>query len=90
MGVNEHAPNQIASAAFAIRARHCASERYAGEREEVLNEAGFTAAERQIRGWPGYAETAAHEVARLAARLGVASIAYKDEGGRFGSGASSP
>jgi diaminopropionate ammonia-lyase len=62
------------------------SERYAGEREEVLNEAGFTAAERQIRGWPGYAETPLTKLPRLAARLGVASIAYKDEGGRFGLG----
>jgi diaminopropionate ammonia-lyase len=60
------------------------TEAYGRVREQILNDAGFTAAEHEIRRWPGYAETLLLQLPRLAARLGVASIAYKDEGGRFG------
>ena len=60
------------------------TEAYGNARAEILNEAGFTAAAQEIRRWPGYAVTPLWKLPKLAARLGVASIAYKDEGGRFG------
>ncbi|MCE1235881.1 MAG: diaminopropionate ammonia-lyase [Hyphomicrobiales bacterium] len=39
-----------------------------------------------IRSWPGYAATPLVSLPKLAEDIGVASIAYKDEGGRFGLG----
>ena len=59
-------------------------EAYGTTRATVLNEAGFAAAEREIRSWPGYSETALRSLPGLAARLGIATLAYKDESGRFG------
>ena len=59
---------------------------YGSARERILNEAGFRAADEEIRRWPGYAETPLHRLPGLAARLGVAAIHYKDECGRFGLG----
>jgi len=60
------------------------AELYGTERGRILNEAGFVAAEREIRSWPGYAETPLHELAGLASRLRIASLTYKDESARFG------
>jgi diaminopropionate ammonia-lyase len=60
------------------------AEPYGSERSRILNEAGFAAAEREISRWPGYAETPLHALPRLAARLRIAALAYKDESGRFG------
>ena len=60
------------------------TETYGGARARILNEAGFTAAEREIRSWPGYAETPLRNLPALAARLGIAALAYKDESRRFG------
>jgi diaminopropionate ammonia-lyase len=60
------------------------AEPYGSERGRILSEAGFGAAEREIRGWPGYAETPLHHLPRLAARLRIAALAYKDESARFG------
>ena len=60
------------------------AEPYGGVRELILNHEGFAAAEREISRWPGYAQTPLHSLPNLASRLGVASIRYKDERGRFG------
>jgi diaminopropionate ammonia-lyase len=60
------------------------AEPYGHARGNILNEAGFAAAEREIRSWPGYAETPLTRLPNLAARLGVGGLAYKDESGRFG------
>ena len=46
----------------------------------------FGAAEREIPQWPGYAPTPLREMDRLADKLGLAGILYKDESGRFGLG----
>ncbi len=59
-------------------------EPYGAERASILDEAGFAAAEREISSWPGYAPTPLHRLPGLAARLGLAELRYKDEGGRFG------
>ena len=60
------------------------AEPYGNARERILNQAGFLAAEQEITRWPGYAETPLRHLPGLAARLGVAALHYKDEGGRFG------
>ena len=58
----------------------------ANGRTEVLSLAAFAEAKREITSWPGYAPTPLRRLKRLAARAGVAEIAYKDEAGRFGLG----
>ena len=50
----------------------------------VLSAEGFAAAEREITSWPGYALTPLVALPGLARFLGVASLRYKDERGRFG------
>ena len=60
------------------------TEPYGSRRARTLNDLGFAAAEREIGRWPGHAETPLRSLPALAARLGVAALAYKDEGGRFG------
>lgn len=52
----------------------------------VLNVETAVAAAREIESWPGYEPTPLHGLTRLAEECGVASIDYKDEGGRFGLG----
>jgi diaminopropionate ammonia-lyase len=59
-------------------------EGYGAGRAAILSEAGFAAAEHEISRWPGYAPTALRALPRLAARLGVAELHYKDESTRFG------
>jgi len=60
------------------------SEPYGSARSEVLNAAGFSAAQSEISSWPGYAPTPLRCLPGLAARHGVAAVHYKDEGERFG------
>ena len=40
----------------------------------------------EISSWPGYHPTPIHNLDHLAGELGLKSISYKDEGGRFGVG----
>jgi len=61
-----------------------ATEPYGPARSEILNDAGFSAAQSEICEWPGYAPTPLRALPGLARRLGVASVHYKDEGERFG------
>jgi diaminopropionate ammonia-lyase len=61
-----------------------AAEAYGPARAQVLSQAGFDAAEREIRQWPGYRATPLLDLPGLAQQLGVASVRYKDEGARFG------
>jgi diaminopropionate ammonia-lyase len=72
--------------ARAIRNRAAASaaEPYGVRRSAVMSQAGFAAAFAEISSWPGYAATPLHRLGSLAARLGLASLGYKDERGRFG------
>jgi diaminopropionate ammonia-lyase len=57
---------------------------YGTARAAVLSAEGFAAAEREITGWPGYAPTPLVALPGLARALGLNSLRYKDERGRFG------
>lgn len=61
-----------------------AREAYGAARSEILSDAGFSAAQREIRQWPGYAPTPLRDLPALARQLGVGALHYKDEGERFG------
>lgn len=52
----------------------------------VLTAQARVEAQTSIRAWPGYAPTPLLGLPGLAASLGVASVRWKDEGGRFGLG----
>lgn len=55
-----------------------------------LTAEGFAEAYREISAWPAYAPTPLVALPALAARLGLAAVYYKDEGGRFGLGSFKP
>lgn len=59
---------------------------YGPAQAAVLNDAAFATARDTISAWPGYAPTPLVSLPALAVQAGVASIAFKDEGGRFGLG----
>lgn len=59
---------------------------WTAEQDAILNDAALDAARNTIRAWPGFAETPLFDLTAMAAHLGVASLHYKDEGGRFGLG----
>ncbi len=52
----------------------------------VLPAGGFRRAKAEITSWPDYAPTPLRPAPSLAARAGIAAVAIKDEGGRFGLG----
>lgn len=54
------------------------------EFEGVLNAGEAAEARAEIGSWPGYAATPLAEFGGLSRALGVASVRYKDESGRFG------
>jgi diaminopropionate ammonia-lyase len=64
-------------------ASHFADE-YGQFRATILHKLGFDAAEKEISGWPGYESTALHALPKLAKKLGLAELYYKDESTRFG------
>ena len=55
-------------------------------RPGVLTRDARAEAQAAIRAWPGYAPTPLLDLPGLARRLGVATVRWKDEGGRFGLG----
>ena len=59
---------------------------WTAEQDAILSDRGLAAARATISAWPGYAETPLVDLPGLAADLGIAALAYKDEGGRFGLG----
>lgn len=61
-----------------------AAGRAAAYRAAALSADWFAAAARAIADWPGYAPTPLVPLPALARALGLASLAYKDERGRFG------
>lgn len=61
-------------------------EAYGARRSEILGAAALAQAERELSTWQGYAPTPLHTLPALARELGVQSLHYKDEGGRFGLG----
>ncbi|WP_188564376.1 diaminopropionate ammonia-lyase [Undibacterium terreum] len=67
---------------------HCASDDaiYSDEMREVLSLQAYDYAERHISQWAGYSPTPLFALPELARRIGISSISYKDESGRFGLG----
>ncbi len=63
-----------------------ALESYGAARAKVLSEAGFAAALAEISSWPGYQPAPLVSLAGLAREMGLATLFYKDERGRFGLG----
>lgn len=61
-------------------------EAYGARRSAILSAPALAQAERELSGWQGYAQTPLHSLSALAQALGVQSLHYKDEGGRFGLG----
>lgn len=59
---------------------------YSSDCSAILNADALDAARAAITRWPGYAPTPLVALPALARDLGVASLHYKDEGGRFGLG----
>ena len=59
---------------------------YGAARREILSQSALEVARAEIQNWPGYAVTPLHELNALARKMNVASVHYKDEGGRFGLG----
>ncbi len=59
---------------------------YPSELLEVFSDTRFQAAYDEISGWPGYEATPLRSLDKLAAALGIYSVHYKDESGRFGLG----
>ncbi|WP_181705532.1 diaminopropionate ammonia-lyase [Chthonobacter rhizosphaerae] len=76
----------FATAGSAVVLNPRAGGSYTPAMQAILSDAGLAAARATITGWPGYAPTPLVALPGLASRLGVGSIAYKDEGGRFGLG----
>ncbi len=62
------------------------AEPYGEKHAAILSMAGAARARKVIETWPGYAPTRLVGLPRLAEELKVASIDYKDEGGRMGLG----
>jgi len=61
-----------------------AQEPYGAQRAQVLNQPGFDAAYVEVSSWPGYARSPLVRLKGLARTLGLGSVHYKDERGRFG------
>lgn len=59
---------------------------WTADQDAILSDTGLAAARQAITGWPGYAPTPLVALSAMAARLGIAALHYKDEGGRFGLG----
>ena len=56
------------------------------EQDTILNDHAFQDAYNLIRTWDGYEKTPLHNLQSLSDKVGVSSIAYKDESLRFGLG----
>lgn len=59
---------------------------YGARRTEILGADALAVAQHELSQWQGYAVTPLHSLPALAQAMGVASVHYKDEGGRFGLG----
>jgi diaminopropionate ammonia-lyase len=59
---------------------------YGDARREILSQSALEVARAEIQNWPGYGVTPLHALKALAHQMNVASVHYKDEGGRFGLG----
>ena len=55
-------------------------------KQTILTKKSIAGAVAEISSWPGYQATPLHDLDHLAKELGLSSVSYKDEGGRFGVG----
>jgi len=69
-----------------VNPRFQPAEPYGEQRVSLLSASALTQAQAVITAWPGYAVTPLCALPGLARTAGLASIHYKDEGGRFGLG----
>lgn len=79
-------PLPTLEAACFLNPRNDRKEPYGTTRARILNASALDAARSTITTWPGHVRTPLHALPDLAAALGVQSVHYKDEGGRFGLG----
>ena len=63
-----------------------ASRDWPDDLDGILGAEECAAARRDVAAWPGYAPTPLRDLPGLAQAAGLASLSYKDEGGRFGLG----
>ena len=59
---------------------------FAGGAENSISAAGMESAKQRVSKWEGYQVTPLISLPGLAKELGISSLHYKDEGGRFGLG----
>lgn len=59
---------------------------WTAEQDAILSDAALSTARAAIEGWRGHAPTPLVALPALAAKLGISSLDYKDEAGRFGLG----
>ncbi|WP_374655945.1 diaminopropionate ammonia-lyase [Dongia sp.] len=85
--MTEWKPPQLPARIFINPRLSPAEESLAAAAPGVVDAEGFARAAAAIEAWPGYQPTPLRQLDGLAGALGVARIAYKDEGGRFGLGA---
>jgi diaminopropionate ammonia-lyase len=80
--------NRIAACALGHRAnpRAARQQRYGPAQRAVVSLERFAQARDEIAAWPGFAPTPLVDLPGLAAAAGLARVAIKDEGGRFGLG----
>lgn len=71
---------------FVVNNSFDASEKYPVILRSILNKADSDKARHEIASWEGYEVTPMVPLQGLATRLGIASLHYKDESGRFGLG----
>jgi diaminopropionate ammonia-lyase len=84
-GADAKAPFARAEARLLENSRIRPGAQYA-ELRGAVDAAGRERAREEISGWPGYSVTPLYRLDGLAKALGVSSLWYKDEGGRFGLG----
>lgn len=75
----------LANAAFLVNAARIVGP-YPEAFSATLSHEGHMRAESVISAWSGYAPTPLFSLPNLADQLGICSVHYKDEGGRFGLG----
>lgn len=83
-----HPPSPLPAlqAQWLLNPRRTRSEAYGAARAAILNAGALQQARNTITQWADYAPTPLVGLRALADALGVASLHYKDEGGRFGLG----
>lgn len=86
MTVYKHGAGTDAAFEICMNTRADVAAPWTVAQDAILNDEALATARQTIQDWPGFAQTPLVALPKLADQLGVASIHYKDEGGRFGLG----